>query len=184
MNGRLIVLTVMVLAAAMARLVPHPPNLTPIGAMALFGGACFVDRKAAYLLPMAAMLLSDLVLGFMHYGLWRLVAIQPVVYGCILASTAIGHLIADRRSVWQVGGAALAGALLFYVVTNFAVWAGGGHTYPMTAAGLGECYWKAIPYFRNTLAGDAAFTAVLFGGLAILENRLAWMRQKPASVPA
>jgi hypothetical protein len=183
MNGRLIVLTVMVLAAAMARLVPHPPNLTPIGAMALFGGACFLDRRMAYLLPMAAMLLSDLVLGITHYGLWKLVAIQPVVYACILATTAIGQLIADRRSVWRVGGAALAGSLLFFVVTNFAAWAG-GHGYPMTAAGLAECYWKGIPYFRNTLAGDAAFTAILFGGLAILENRLAWMREKPASVPA
>jgi hypothetical protein len=183
MNGRFLVLALMVLAAALARLVPHPPNFTPIGAMALFGGACFVNRKAAYLLPIAAMLLSDLVLGFSRYGLWSLLAIQSVVYGCILAYTAIGQLIADRRSVWQVGGAALAGSLLFFVVTNFAAWAG-GHGYPMTAAGLAECYWKGIPYFRNTLAGDAAFTAILFGGLAILENRLAWMREKPASVPA
>jgi hypothetical protein len=182
MNARFIVLTVMVLAAAMARLVPHPPNLTPIGAMALFGGACFMNRKVAYLLPITAMLLSDLVLGFTHYGLWKLVAIQPVVYACILASTAIGQLIADRRSVWQVGGAALAGSLLFFVVTNFAAWAA-GHGYPMTAAGLAESYRAGIPYFRNTLAGDATFTAILFGGLAILENRLAWMREKPASVP-
>jgi hypothetical protein len=183
MNIRLIVLTLMMLAAAMARLVPHPPNMTPIGAMALFGGACFLDRRMAYLLPIAAMLLSDLVLGMTHYGLWRLLAIQPIVYACILASTAIGRLIADRRSVWQVGGAALAGSLLFFVVTNFASWIA-WHSYPMTAAGLAECYWKAIPYFRNTLAGDAAFTAILFGGLAMLENRLAWMREKVASVPA
>jgi hypothetical protein len=177
------VLTLMILAAAMARLAPHPPNLTPIGAMALFGGACFLNRKAAYLLPIGAMLLSDLVLGFTHYGLWRLVAIQPVVYACILASTAIGRLIADRRSIWQVGGAVLAGSLLFFVVTNFAAWIA-WHGYPMTASGLAECYRAGIPYFRNTLAGDAAFTGILFGGLAILENRLAWMREKPASVPA
>ncbi len=183
MNGRFIVLTVMVLAAALARLVPHPPNLTPIGAMALFGGACFVNRKAAYLLPIAAMLLSDLVLGFSRYSLWSLLAIQAVVYGCILAYTAIGRLIADRRSVWQVGGAALAGASLFYVVTNFAAWLA-WHEYPMTAMGLAECYWKGIPFFYNTLAGDVGFTTILFGGLAIMENRLAWMRQKPATVPA
>jgi hypothetical protein len=183
MSGRFIVLTVMVLAAAMTRLVPHPPNLTPIGAMALFGGACFVNRKAAYLVPMAAMLLSDAVLGFSRYGLWNLLAIQPVVYACILAYTVIGQLIHDRRSVWQVGGAALAGSFLFFVVTNFASWVA-WHLYPMTAAGLAECYWKGIPYFRNTLAGDAAFTTILFSGLAILENRLAWMREKPSSVPA
>ena len=110
MNRRLMVLTLMILAAAMARLVPHPPNMTPIGAMALFGGACFLDRRMAYLLPMAAMLLSDLVLGFTHYGLWRLLAIQPVVYACILATTAIGQFIAGS-SVGVAGGRGGAGGV-------------------------------------------------------------------------
>ena len=102
--------------------------------MALFGGACFANRKMAYLLPMAAMLLSDLVLGFTRYGLWSLLAIQPVVYACILATTALGQLIKDRRSVWQVGAATLAGSLLFFVVTNFAVWATRA---PVPADGIG-----------------------------------------------
>jgi hypothetical protein len=183
MNRRSIVLVGMILAAAMARLVPHPPNMTPIGAMALFGGACFVDRKIAYLLPIAAMLLSDIVLGATRYGLWSLLAIQPVVYACLLATTALGQCIANRRSAWQVGAAALAGSLLFFVVTNFATWAV-GHQYPLTASGLAECYTRAIPFFRNSLVGDATFTAILFGGLAIMENRLAWMREGTASVPA
>jgi hypothetical protein len=183
MNKRSIVLVVIVLAAAMTRLVPHPPNVTPIGAMALFGGACFLHRRMAYLLPLAAMLLSDLVLGYTRYGMWKLMAIQPVVYLCIMATTAIGHRIADRRSVWQVGGATLAGSVLFFVVTNFAVWIG-GHGYRLTASGLATCYWKGIPFFRNSLAGDIAFTTILFGGLAILENRVGWMRAKAASVPA
>ena len=183
MNGRSIVLVGMILVAALARLVPHPPNMTPIGAMALFGGACFLDRRMAYLLPMVAMLLSDLVLGFTRYGIWSLLAIQPVVYACFLATTALGQCIRDRRSVWQVGAAALAGSVLFYEVTNFAVWAG-GHLYPLTASGLATCYIEAIPFFRNSLVGDAAFTAILFGGLAMLENRLAWMRESTKSVPA
>ena len=140
------------MAAALARLVPHPPNVTPIAAMALFGGACFANRKMAYLLPLAAMLLSDLVLGFTRYGLLSLLAIQPVVYACILATTALGQLIKDRRSVWQVGTATLAGSLLFFVVTNFAVWAA-GHLYPLTGSGLAACYVAAIPFFRNSLAG-------------------------------
>ncbi len=144
MNKRSIVLAGMILAAALARLVPHPPNVTPIGAMALFGGACFVNRKMAYLLPLAAMLLSDLVLGYTRFGLWSLLAIQPVVYACLLATAAIGHYIADRRSVWQVAGGALAGSLLFFVVTNLATWAG-GRLYPLTASGLAACYTAAHP---------------------------------------
>jgi hypothetical protein len=183
MSKRSIVLMGMILAAALFRLVPHPPNVTPIGAIALFGGACVINRKLAYLLPMAAMLLSDLVLGYTRYGLWSMLAIQPVVYACILATTAIGQCIADRRSAWQVGAAALAGSLLFFVVTNLATWAG-GHLYPLTTSGLAACYTAAIPFFRNSLLADAAFTAILFGGLAVLENRIAWMRQGSASVPA
>ena len=114
MNKRSIVLVGIVVAAALARLVPHPPNVTPIAAMALFGGACFVDRKMAYLLPLAAMLLSDLVLGYTRYGLWSMLAIQPVVYACILATTALGQLI-DGSAFGVAGGRGDAGwvALVF-----------------------------------------------------------------------
>jgi hypothetical protein len=183
MNKRSIVLMGIVLTAALARLLPHPPNATPIAATALFGGACFADRRMAYLLPLAAMLLSDLVLGITHYGLWRLLAIQPVVYACILATTALGQLIKDRRSVWQVGAATLAGSLLFYLMTNLAVWAT-MHMYPLATGGLLRCYVEAIPFFRNTIAGDVIFSTVLFGGLAWLESRVAWMRETAPSVLA
>jgi len=172
-----------VAAAALARLVPHPPNVTPIAAMALFGGACFRSRKLAYLLPLAAMLLSDLVLACTRYSTSSMLAIQPVVYACMLATTALGRLIKDRRSPWQVGAATLAGSLLFFVVTNFAVWAA-GHPAPFTESSLAACYVAAIPFFRNSLLGDVAFSAILFGGLALLENRLAWMRDRTRSVLA
>jgi hypothetical protein len=186
MNKRLIVLVGITLAAALARLLPHEPNVTPIAAMALFGGACFRNRKLAYLLPLAAMLLSDLVLGLTRYDLLRLLAIQPVVYACFLVTTAFGRLVTDRRSVLQVGGAMLAGSILFYVVTNFAVWAGGemSNLYPLTPSGLATCYVAAIPYFRNSLAGDFGYTLILFGGLAVLENRVAWMREGVAKATA
>lgn len=91
--------------------------------------------------------------------------------------------IKDRRSPWQVGAAALAGAVLFYLVTNFAVWAA-GELYPLTVAGLFECYERAIPYFQNSLLGDMAFSTILFGGLALLENRLAWMRENTTPTAA
>jgi hypothetical protein len=182
MTKRSIVLIGIVLAAALARLLPHPPNMTPIAAMALFGGACFRKRWVALLLPLAAMLLSDLALGYTTYGLWRLVRSQPIVYACILATTAIGECIKNRRSPWQVVAASLAGSILFFVVTNFAVWAS-GTMYPLTGTGLGTCYMMAIPFFGNTLAGDVGFTFVLFGGLAIMENRLGWMRETKKTEP-
>jgi hypothetical protein len=183
LNKRLIFLVGIVLAAGLARLVDHPPNVTPIAAMALFGGACFRNRRMAYLLPLAAMLLSDLILGFTRYRMITMLGIQPVVYACIMASTALGQLIRDRRSPLQVGSAALAGSLLFFVVTNFAVWVA-GHGYPLTGSGLVDCYVNAIPYFGNTLVGDMAFTTILFSGLALLENRLPSMREETSSVLA
>ena len=183
MNKRSIVLTGIVAAAALARLVPHPPNVTPIAAMALFGGACFANRKMAYLLPLAAMLLSDLVLGCTRYGLWSMLAIQPVVYACFLATTALGQLIKDRRSVWQVGAATVASSVLFFLVTNLAVWAT-GRLYPLTGSGLVACYVAGIPFFGNNFLGDVGFTLILFGGLELLENRVAWMRDGDAPVTA
>jgi hypothetical protein len=183
MNKRTIVLAGIIAVAALARLVPHPPNFAPIAAMALFGGACLANRKLAYLLPILAMLLSDLVLGYTRYGIPRVVASQPIVYACILATTALGQLIKNRRSVWQVGAATLGGSVLFFVVTNFAVWAK-GQMYPLTWPGLALCYEAAIPFFQNTLLGDATFSTVLFGGLALLENRVAWMRESVRPVSA
>ncbi len=176
MNKRMLVLTGIILAAALARLLPHPPNATPIAAIALFGGACFRGRWAAFLAPLGAMVLSDVVLGLTRYRDHSLFPLQAVVYACFLAEAALGRLIAGRRSVWRIGAAGLAGSVLFFVATNFAVWAG-GTLYPLTAAGLVECYTAAIPYFRNTLLGDAVCITILFGGLALLENRAAWMRE-------
>jgi hypothetical protein len=183
LSKRTLILVGIVLAAALARLVPHPPNVTPVAAMALFGGACFRDRKLAFMLPLLAMLLSDLVLGVTRYRMMTLLAIQPVVYACILATTALGKLIKDRRSPWQVATACLAGAILFFVVTNLAVWIT-GRMYPLTGSGLAACYVAAIPFFRNNVLGDMAFTTILFGGLALVENRVAWMRDNTTSALA
>src|SRR5438309_10560305 len=96
--ARFAVLLGLVLVAAFSRLVPHPPNMTPIAAMALFGGAYLTNRKLAYLLPLAAMLLSDVVLGLTVYGTSMLTS-QPVVYACMVATVAMGRLIRDKRSV-------------------------------------------------------------------------------------
>jgi hypothetical protein len=158
---RLIVLLAAIAAAATLRLVPHPPNFTPIGAMALFSGAYLGRRALAFVAPLAAVLLSDLVLGF-YAGM-----------GFVYAATALGVLIgwalSARRSALRIAGAALASSLVFFVVTNFGMWLFSGF-YPRTAEGLAACYVAAIPFFQNSLAGDLFYTALLFGGFALLEH--------------
>ncbi len=155
---RYLVLVGIILAAAALRLVPHPPNFTPIAAMALFGGAHFLDRRVALAVPLAALLVSDLMIGF-HVTL-------PVVYGSFALVVAIGSWLRSRRGILPVTGAVLASSTLFFILTNFGVWALLS-SYPKTLAGLGACYTAAIPFFGNTLMGTAFYTAALFGGFAL-----------------
>ncbi len=164
----------MLFAAAASRLCPHPPNFTPIAAMALFGGAYFADKRLALGIPLLALLLSDAVLGF-HSGMVS-------VYGSFALIVALGFGLRSNRAVLPLAGTALAGSLSFFVITNFAVWAA-GVLYPRTLAGLVECYMAAIPFFKNTLAGDAFYTTVLFGGFALAQKRWSILA-KTAPVPA
>jgi hypothetical protein len=172
---RFAALCTLVALAALARLLPHPPNFTPVGALALFGGATFGDRRWSLLAPLAAMLLSDAVLGF-HSGM-------PVVYAAFVAIVGIGLLLRGGRTPLRLVAASLAASVLFFVVTNFAVWAMGS-MYPKSAGGLLACYVAAIPFFGNTLLGDAFFTAVLFGGLALAEWRIPAVRAEPRAAAA
>jgi len=166
--NRFTVLIGMVLAATAARLIPHPPNFSPIGALATFGGATFASKRAAFLVPLAAMFLSDLLLGFY--------AITPVVYGSFALITCLGILIRGKQTVWRLAGASMAAAVLFFAVTNFGFWAL-GDWYPKTLAGLAECYVAAIPFFRNTLWSNLFYSALLFGGLKLAERRWRWLAE-------
>jgi hypothetical protein len=163
----MIVLLSMISAAALSRLIPHPPNMTSMSAVALFGGAYFSDKRLAFAVPLAALLLSDLVLGFYQH--------MEVVYGSFALIVVIGVWLQHHRSVPAVAGAALASSILFFVVTNFGVWAFDSF-YPKTLAGLITCYVAAIPFFQNTLQGDLLYTLILFGGFALLERRFSPLR--------
>ena len=162
------VLCAFVLLAALSRLLPHPPNVAPIAAMALFGGAHFERKAWAFAVPLAALFLSDALLGF-H-------SLMPLIYGAFAAIVGIGFLLRRRRRPLQIAGATLAGSVLFFVVTNLGVWMLGS-LYPKTLAGLATCYIAAIPFFGNTLLGDAFFTAVLFGGFGLAQRRLPSLRR-------
>jgi hypothetical protein len=162
------VLVAIILAAALSRLLPHPPNMASVSAVALFGGAYFTDRRMAFLVPLAALLLSDFVLGFYRH--------MEVVYLSFAAIVGIGLWLRTNRTVPRIAGAAVASSLLFFLTTNFDVWAFGS-LYPKTLEGLTACYIAAIPFFWNTLQGDLLYTLLLFGGFTLLERRFAGLRE-------
>ena len=161
-HARLAAIFVAILVAAALRLVPHPPNFTPIGAMALFSGA-YLGRKGviAFAAPLGALLLSDLVLGF-YRGM-------PTVYFSVALVVIIGWMSLQRVSPLRIGAAAIASSVLFFVVTNFGMWLSSGF-YPRTLAGLQACYVAAIPFFQNTVAGDLFYATLLFGGWKVAET--------------
>lgn len=168
---RLLALLLAIAAAAMLRLVPHPPNFTPIGAMALFSGAYLGRRWLAFAAPLGALLISDLVLGF-YPGV-------GFVYAATALAVVVGWVVAARRTPLAVGGAALASSVLFFIITNIGMWLFSGF-YPLTADGLAACFVAAIPFFQNSLAGDLVFSAILFGGWALAERSLPVLRESHA----
>jgi hypothetical protein len=163
----LLALALILLAAAL-RIAPHPWNFTPVGAMALFSGAVLKDRRLAFLYPLLALFLGDIFIGFHK--------LMFVVYASFLVNVAIGLWLRDRRTVSRITLATLLGAVQFFIVTNFAVWqflSG----YPHTGTGLVACYIAGIPFFWNTLAGDAFYATLLFGGFAVAERLFPSLRQ-------
>jgi hypothetical protein len=163
----LLALVLIALAAAL-RIAPHPWNFTPIGAVALFAGATLKDRRLAFLFPLLALFLGDIFIGFHK--------LVPIVYASFLINVAIGLWLRDRRTVARISLATLLGAIQFFLVTNFAVWqflSG----YQHTASGLLACYIAGIPFFWNTLAGDALYATLLFGSFAFAERTIPALRE-------
>lgn len=158
---RTIVILSMIALAAVLRVVPHPWNFTPVGAMALFSGAVVKDRRLAFLFPLLALFVGDIFVGFHK--------LMPLVYASFLVNVALGYWIRDRRTTTRISAITLLGAIQFFLVTNFGVWAF-LDGFPRTAAGLIACYIAGIPFFWNTLTGDALYAALLFGGLALAER--------------
>lgn len=147
-------LTGMVFIAATIRFLPHPPNFAPIAAMALFGGAYFNKKVFAFVVPLAALFLTDLLLGF-HNTMWA-------VYLSFAIIVVLGIIMLRKKSVIRVMLASISASVLFFILTNFAFWAT-DTLYPTTLSGLAACYTAAIPFFHNTLVGDLFFTGMLFG---------------------
>jgi hypothetical protein len=140
------------------RLLPHPANFAPVGAIALFGGA-ILPRKIGIWLPLAVMVLSDLLLGAYHGIVFTWAAIFFVgLYGMSLRS---------MRNRWRIPIGALGSATIFFIVSNFGVWAQ-GQLYAHTFRGLIQCYTMALPFFRNTFLSDLLYGTLLFGAYALV----------------
>ena len=163
-----LIITAIIIFAAFTRLIPHPPNFTPIIAMGLFGGAYVKDSRLVFLIPLIAMIIADTFLGFHGTMIW--------VYGSLIIISMMGILLKNRTTLKNCAVATLGGSLLFFLVTNFGVWIISGF-YEKSIAGLFTCYAMALPFFHNTLAGSVVYSSIMFGGYEGLKNYL------PDSVP-
>lgn len=147
-------LSLMVFAAAFIRLIPHPPNFAPIAAMALFGGAYFSKKTFAFAIPLAAMFLTDAIIGFYNF-IW-------IVYLSFALIVVLGIVMLKKINVKNLVLASLSASVSFFIITNFGIWAFGS-LYPKTLTGLFTCYTAAIPFFQYSIIGDLVFSGLMFG---------------------
>ena len=171
-NPRFIIVFSVILFAAFIRLLPHWPNFTPIAAMALFAGTYFDRKQYAFALPIAAMFISDLVIG-LH-------ANMPAVYMSFAITVLIGMTIRKKVNVGSVVLASFSSSVIFFLITNFASWLASPY-YPQTITGLAECYVAGLMFFQDTayglsfylndLIGTLFFSAVFYGSFYLVQMR-------------
>ena len=153
----------LIILLALSRLIPHPPNFTPILGMAVFSGAIINKKILAYLVPLAAMLLSDLYLGF-HSGM-------PIIYFTLAICVLIGTFIESRVTILNSILGITAGVLVFYLITNFTVWYGSG-MYENSFSGLITCYVMGLPFLQNTFISSLIYGMGAFLIYEVINKRL------------
>jgi hypothetical protein len=161
------VISAIVFLAAMSRLLPHPPNFAPIGGMALFGAAYYSRRYWAFIIPIASMWISDLVLNNIVYskyfdGFVWFYGGSTLTYIAFAMITLFGFFTLKHVRPINLVLSALGASVIFFIVSNFGAWLS-MEMYPKTFDGLLSCYVAGIPFFRNTITGDLVYTAILFG---------------------
>jgi len=172
-----------ILVAALSRIIPHPDNVTPIGAMALFGGAYFSRKYFAFIIPILALFISDLVLNntilrvffpdhtgivfFSQYMIWTYVAFAAIV--------GLGILFLKKITPVKLIGGSLLGSTIFFLISNFGAWLQ-FPMYPKSFSGLISAYAAALPFFRTSILGDLFFVLVLFGSYYLI-NKIVFQKQ-------
>lgn len=156
----------LIFLTALTRLLPHPDNFTPIGAMALFGAAYFSRQALTLAIPFIALFISDLLLNNIiyrqYYSGFTLITSWWIYAAFGLVMLAGWLLLRQKTSPGRIVVASLSASAIFFLVTNFSVWLG-GTMYPKTLAGLMTCYAAGLPFLKNTVLGDLFFSAVMFG---------------------
>jgi len=164
-SPRFLVLSLMVMAAAATRalplFIPHIWNFTAVGALAIFAGAQFNDKRIALLMPLAAMALSDLFIGN---------GFDAVVYSGFIAMVVCGMLVNTRQNLPNLILSGIAGAVVFYLITNFALFYPVS-MYPHNLSGIIASYVAALPFLNNMLAGNLIYGTLLFGSFYLLMQR-------------
>ena len=163
------ILYLYVLAAVLLRVLPHPWNLAPVGAMFLFSAATFRSKWLGWLVPLAALMISDYaVVKIVYQG--RFAWFSPYTWGAFSIVGLLGWTLRSKSTALRVAGVAASGSVVFWVLSNLGVWAGSVR-YPHTLAGLGACYVAAIPFFRNDLVGNLVYCSIMFGSYAWIQQR-------------
>lgn len=159
----MVLIFVAILTAAFMRLIPHWPNFTPVAAIALFSGTYISRKSLALLIPLSALLLSDLVLGF-H-------STMIAVYAAFGITVLVGFWLHNRVKFGNIALASVFSSVTFFLITNFGSWISGMMPYPMNFSGLMMAYSAGIPFFNNGLLGDLFYNTILFGGFFLVGIR-------------
>ncbi len=176
MDKRLLIISGFLLLAAISRMIPHPSNFAPIGAMSLFGAAYFSNKKLAFLLPLLAFFVSDLLVNNILYAEYYtgFVFISPhfiYTYGAMIAIVFAGLFIFKKVNTKRVIGGSLTASILFFIISNFGVWIT-SPTYDLSLQGFIACYTAAIPFFHMSVLGDLFYCGVLFGAYEFAKSRI------------
>ncbi len=154
-KSNLILIVLVSLVVIAARLVPHLPNFSPLASVLLFAGV-YGRQKKYLILPLIALLVSDIFIGFYQWQIMLSVYLSLALIGII------GHYLKNHKNFLNIASGSLGGALLFFAVTNLAVWLF-GNWYSHDLNGLALCYTLAIPFFKSTVLGNIFYSAILFG---------------------
>jgi len=185
MNKRFLVLSILILIAAITRIIPHPYNFAPIGAISLFGAAYFTDKKWMFIIPLLAMWFSDLLVNNIVYAAYydSFMLFTPAfwwIYGSIAVIVAVGYFLLKKVTPGRIIAGSLSASVIFFLLTNFGAWIG-NPMYPQSLEGLLMSYTAAIPFFHNTVLGDLFYCGALFGAFEFAKSRFPQLQLSHAS---
>lgn len=169
LDTRFLIISGMILLAAISRFLPiampSMANFSPVGTMALFGGAYFAKKQWAFIVPMMALWVSNLILNNVFYTKYYPTfsfGFELAVFVSFALVVIIGIVLLKRVNIVNLLTANILGTIGFFLISNFFVWAG-GTMYPQTMEGLGMCFTMGLPFLKNTLLSNLLFSAVMFG---------------------